>query len=202
VSTSVSQVAIAKALGVTQPAIARHARRGMPTDNLASAAAWYHRNVRPQRPRASRTRKAETPAPTTPAAIASAATATSSLDELRELRDVARRGLADAQAAGDDYATRAWALARSRILDQTSVAEERLLAVARARGELLSVQESREIFGSVLMDVRKLLDAAPGALAAKVNPCDVDHARAVLDEWLRATLRTLHREPITNAKND
>lgn len=192
-SASVSQVAIAKALGVTQPAIARHARKGMPTHDLASAAAWYHRNVRPQRPRASRVRKAATPAPTTPAAIASAASAATSLDELRELRDVARRGLADAQAAGDDYATRAWALARSRILDQTSVAEERLLAVARAKGELLSVQEAREVFGSVLVDVRRVLDAMPAALAAKANPQDPDHSRAVLDDWLRAALRALHR---------
>ena len=192
-SASVSQTAIAKALGVTQPAIARHARKGMPTHDLASAAAWYRRNVRPQRPRASRARKAETSAPTIPAAIASAASAATSLDELRELRDVARRGLADAQASGDDYATRAWALVRSRILDQTSVAEERLLAVARAKGELLSVQEAREVFGSVLMDVRKLLDAAPAALAAKVNPTDMQHSRAVLDDWLRVALRTLHR---------
>jgi len=191
-SASVSQVAIAKALGVTQPAIARHAKRGMPTDSLASASAWYKNNVRP-RPRASRARKAQAPAPTTPAAIASAATAASSLDELRELRDVARRGLADAQAAGNDYATRAWALARSRILDQTSVAEERLLAVARAKGELLSVQEAREAFGSVLVDVRRVLDAAPAALCAKVNPQDPDHARAILDDWLKGALRTLHR---------
>lgn len=192
-SASVSQTAIGKALGVTQPAIARHARKGMPTHDLASAAAWYRRNVRPQRPRASRSRKAGAPAPTTPTATASAATATSSLEELAELRAIARRGLADAQANGDDYALRSWALAQSRILDQSAVAEERLLAVARAKGELLSVQEARECFGSVLMDVRKLLDAAPAALSAKVNPQDPDHARAVLDDWLKGALRTLHQ---------
>jgi hypothetical protein len=115
------------------------------------------------------------------------------LEELNELRAVARRGLRDAVEAGDDYATRSWALARARILDQTSVAEERLLAVARARGELLSVQEARECFGVVLLDLRKLLDAMPSALAAKANPSDVDHARMILDDWRKAALRTLHR---------
>jgi hypothetical protein len=192
-SAKVSQGAIAAALGVTQPAIARHARKGMPMHDLGAAAAWYHRNVRPQRPKPSRARKTSATTPATPAAVASAATAETSLEELNELRAVARSGLRDAMEAQDDYATRSWALARARILDQASVAEERLLAVARARGELLSVQEAREAFGGVLLDVRKLIDALPSALAAKVNPADVDHARMLLDDWRKAALRTLHR---------
>jgi hypothetical protein len=41
--------------------------------------------------------------------------------------------------------------------------------------------------------VRKLLDAAPSALAAKVNPQDPDHSRAIIEDWRNGVLRTLHR---------
>lgn len=192
-SATVSQKAIADALGITQPGVAKHVRKGMPTDSIEAAAAWHYRNVRPQRPRTRHTRQRITTAPTTPAAAASAATAASSLEEIAELRTIARRGLADAQATGDSYGLRQWTLAQAKILDQAASTEERLLAISRAKGELLTVQEAREVFGSVLMDVRKLLDAAPASLAAKVNPGDPDHARLMLDDWLKGALRTLHR---------
>lgn len=198
-TTTVSQKAIADALGISQPGVARHVRKGMPTDSVEAALAWHRRNVRPQRqrPRQSRTvpRSVTTtpPPPTTPDAIASAATAESSLEELAQLRAIARRGLADAQATGDSYNLRAWTLAASKILDQTATAEERLLAVARTKRELLTVGEARECFGEVLHDVRKLLDSAPAALAARANPSDVHHARQVIQDWVNTALRTLHR---------
>lgn len=195
-SANVSQQAIGEALRISQPAIARHAKRGMPTDSIESARAWYRRNVRPQRQRPRQARKAAavtTTAPTTPDATASAATAESSLEELAELRTIARRGLADAQATGDDYALRAWTLAQSKIIQQCADAEERLLAVAREKRELLTVGEARECFGEVLADVRRLLDSAPAALAARANPADVHHARQVIEDWVRAAMRTLHR---------
>jgi len=195
-STTTTQKDIAAALGVTQPAIARHAKRGMPTDSIESALAWHRRNVRPQRQRPRQSRKpaaVTTTMPTTPDATASAATAESSLEELAELRTIARRGLADAQATGDDYALRAWTLAQSKIIAQCADAEERLLAVSREKRELLTVAEARECFGAVLMDVRKLLDAAPAALAARANPSDMHHARQVIEDWVRAAMRTLHR---------
>jgi hypothetical protein len=121
------------------------------------------------------------------------ATTATTLEELAELRTIARRGLADAQAAGDDYSLRAWTLVQSKILGQSAETEERLLAIAQDQGQLLTVGQALEAFGSVLMDVRKLLDAAPSALAAKVNPGDPDHSRAILGGWLRGVLRTLHR---------
>jgi DNA-binding transcriptional regulator LsrR (DeoR family) len=198
-TTAVSQKTIAAALGVSQPAVARHIKRGMPQDSVQSAVEWHHRNVRPQRPRPRQGRRMPRsaipalPPPPTPTEAASAATAESSLEELAQLRTIARRGLADAQATADDYSLRAWTLAAAKILDQASAAEERLLAVARTKRELLTVGEAREAFGSVLMDVRGLLEAAPGALSAKVNPQDPHHARTILDDWLRAALRTLHR---------
>lgn len=198
-TTAVSQKTIAAALCVSQPAVARHIKRGMPQDTVQSAVEWHHRNVRPQRPRPCRGRRMPRsarpalPPPPTPTEAASAATAESSLEELAQLRTIARRGLADAQVAGDDYGLRAWTLARAKIIDQAATTEERLLAISRAKGELLTVGEAREAFGTVLLDVRKLLDAAPAALAAKANPSDVHHARQVIEDWVRGALRTLYR---------
>lgn len=196
-TTTVSQKAIADALGISQPGVARHVKKGMPVDSIESALAWHRRNIRPQRQRPRQGRKATAVAmattPTTPDTIASAATAESSLEELAELRTIARQGLADAQAAGDTYSLRAWTLAQARILDQAATAEERLLAVARSKRELLTVGEARECFGEVLADVRKLLDSAPAALAARANPSDVHHARTVIEDWVRGALRALHR---------
>jgi len=198
-SAAVSQKAIADALGITQPGVAKHIRKGMPVDSVESALAWHRRNVRPQRSRPRRARIVPRGAPEpvvtprTPAEAASAATTASSLEELAELRTIARRGLADAQVAGDDYGLRAWTLAQAKIIDQAATTEERLLAISRAKGELLTVGEAREAFGTVLLDVRKLLDAAPAALAAKANPSDVHHARQVIEDWVRGALRTLYR---------
>lgn len=194
-SKAPSQTAIASALGISQPAISQLARRGMPCHTIEAAQAWHRRNVAPRQRRAHRTGKTTlgTIVPETPDTVADAATTATTLEELGELRTIARRGLADAQAAGDDYSLRAWTLAQSKIVAQSAETEERLLAIAKDQGQLLTVGQAREVFGSVLMDVRKLLDAAPSALAAKVNPGDPDHSRAILDDWLRGVLRTLHR---------
>jgi hypothetical protein len=187
-----SQSAIAAALGISQPAVAQLKRRGMRCDTIEAAQAWHKRNVRPRQRGVRRTRTA-TPEEQTPAAVADAATTATTLEELAELRAIARRGLADAQAAGDDYSLRSWTLAQSKILAQSAETEETLLAVAKDQGQLLTVGQAREAFGSVLMDVRRLLDAAPSALAAKVNPQDPDHSRAIIEDWRNGVLRTLHR---------
>jgi hypothetical protein len=191
-TTAPSQTAIAAALGISQPAVAQLKRRGMRCDTIEAAQAWHRRNVRPRQRRARRTGTA-TPETQTPDDVADAATAATTLEELAELRAIARRGLADAQAAGDDYSLRAWTLAQAKILDQSATTEERLLAIARDKGQLLTVGQAREAFGSVLVDIRKLLDAAPSALAAKVNPQDPDHSRAIIEDWRNGVLRTLHR---------
>jgi hypothetical protein len=190
-----SQTAIAAALGISQPAISQLVRRGMPTHDIEAAQAWHRRNVKPRQRRVRRngTTTLGTIVAKTPDTVAAAATTSTTLEELAELRTIARRGLADAQAAGDDYSLRAWTLAQSKIVAQSAETEERLLAIAKDQGQLLTVGQAREAFGSVLMDVRKLLDAAPGALAAKVNPGDPDHSRAFLADWLRGVLRTLHQ---------
>jgi transcriptional regulator with XRE-family HTH domain len=187
-----SQSAIAAALGISQPAISQLVRRGMPTHDIEAAQAWHRRNVRPRHRRVRRTRTAN-PETQTPDAVADAATSATTLEELAELRAIARRGLADAQAAGDDYSLRSWTLAQSKILAQSAETEERLLAIAKDQGQLLTVGQAREAFGSVLMDVRRLLDAAPSALAARVNPGDPDHARMIIEDWRNGVLRTLHR---------
>jgi len=187
-----SQTAIAAALGISQPAISQLVRRGMPTHDIEAAQAWHRRNVRPRQRRARRTRTAN-PETQTPDDVAAAATSATTLEELAELRAIARRGLADAEAAGDDYSLRSWTLAQSKILAQSAETEERLLAIAKDQGQLLTVGQAREAFGSVLMDVRRLLDAAPSALAARVNPGDPDHARMIIEDWRNGVLRTLHR---------
>jgi hypothetical protein len=187
-----SQTAIAAALGISQPAVAQLKRRGMPCDTIEAAQAWHRRNVRPRHRRVPRTRTA-TPEAQTPDDVADAATTATTLEELAELRAIARRGLADAQSAGDDYSLRSWTLAQSKILAQSAETEERLLAVAKDQGQLLTVGQAREAFGSILLDIRKLLDAAPAALSAKVNPGDPDHARMIIDDWRNGVLRALHR---------
>jgi hypothetical protein len=194
-SKAPSQTAIAAALGISQPAISQLVRRGMPTHDIESAQAWHRRNVKPRQRRVHRTGKTTlaTIVAKTPDTVAAAATTATTLEELAELRAIARRGLADAQAVADDYSLRSWTLAQGKIIAQSAETEERLLAIAKDQGRLLTVVQAREAFGSVLMDLRKLLDAAPAALAAKVNPGDPDHSRAIIDDWVRGVLRTLHR---------
>lgn len=41
----VSKKAIALALGISQPAVSRHVRHGMPTDDIDRAVGWYRANV-------------------------------------------------------------------------------------------------------------------------------------------------------------
>jgi hypothetical protein len=199
-----SQSAIAAALGISQPAISQLVRRGMPTHDIEAAQAWHRRNVRPRHRRVRRTMGADsvttvttpttgTIVPKSPADVADAATTATTLEELAELRTIARRGLADAQAVADDYSLRAWTLAQGKIIAQSAETEERLLAIAKDKGQLLTVGQAREAFGSVLVDIRKLLEAAPSALAAKVNPGDPGHARMIIEDWRNGVMRALHR---------
>jgi hypothetical protein len=183
-----SKAAIARGLGMTRQTFHQHEQRGCPADSVEGAKAWLAGHVRPRRGRKT-TAPASAPRP---ADIAKAAEGAELLEDICELRAIARDATRRAAAAGDDYGSRQWSLARTKIVGAMATAEAEAMAVQRQRRELLTVAEAREIFGAVLLDVRKLLDAAPAALAGRVSPADPDHAREILESWRTAMLRTLH----------
>jgi hypothetical protein len=60
----------------------------------------------------------------------------------------------------------------------------------------ITTQAAQSTFTAFLARLRGLIDSMPGALAAKVNPSDPDHAREQLERWRDESLfKTLSTAP-------
>ena len=89
-SRAPSRAALAVALSLSKGQISKCARRGMPTDSIEAARAWYAANIRPRMPSASRERASSAGAES--AYLAAKARTEAATAELQELRLGVRRG--------------------------------------------------------------------------------------------------------------
>lgn len=176
-----SQSEIAKALGITQPAVAQRVKRGMPTDSIEAAKQWSNSHIGQRRGK--RPSQALAPVGILP---------TNELcDELAitdQLRQIAVTAFRNAQTVQDLSAA-------SRTVKDTEEAHE-----TRKRDMVKSEQEAqtlmhRDQVQSVIAEeagkLRALLEAMPAAIAQAANPADPELARDTVADYLEQVFSTL-----------
>lgn len=176
-----SQSEIAKALGITQPAVAQRVKRGMPTDSIEAAKLWSDSHIGHRRGK----RPSQTLAPV-------GILPTNELcDELAitdQLRQIAVTAFRNAQTVQDLSAA-------SRTVKDTEEAHE-----TRKRDMVKSEQEAqtlmhRDQVQSVIAEeagkLRALLEAMPAAIAQAANPADPELARDTVADYLEQVFSTL-----------
>jgi DNA-binding transcriptional regulator LsrR (DeoR family) len=178
-----SQGQIAKGLGISQPAVAKAVKRGMPLDSVEAAMEWRRINNNAKRGK-SAPRQA-TPAPIGISELPELSDELAITDRLRRIavddfekaqsiqeRAAASRTVKDAEEA---HETRKRDLVKSEIEAQTLMHRDQVQAViAEEVGKL-----------------RSLLEAMPAAVAQASNPADPELARDTVADYLEQVFSTL-----------
>jgi hypothetical protein len=176
-----SQTEIAKALGISQPAVAQRVKRGMPTDSIGAAKQWSDGHVSQRRGK--RASQSLGPVGIVPP--------TEVCDELAitdQLRQIAVAAFRNAETVQDLSAA-------SRTVKDTEEAHE-----TRKRDMVKSEQEAqtlmhRDQVQAVIAEetgkLRSLLEAMPAAIAQAANPADPELARDTVADYLEQVFSTL-----------
>lgn len=174
---------MAKALGISQPAVAKAVKRGMPLDSLEAATAWRQANQN--------ARRTKLPQPSVPRAVEPVAELVDLPDELAVTDRLRRLAVRDFEAAGS-IQERA---AASRTVREAEDAHE-----TRKRDLVKSEQEAqtlmhRDQVQSVIAEeagkLRALLEAMPAAIAQAANPADPELARDTVADYLEQVFSTI-----------
>jgi hypothetical protein len=178
---------MAKALGISQPAVAKAVKRGMPLDSVDAAISWRQAN---QNARRTKLPRVTAPRPTEPMSEPPAELADMP-DELAVTDRLRRIAVRDFEAAGS-IQERA---AASRTVREAEEAHE-----ARKRDMVKSEQEAqtlmhRDQVQAVIAEeagkLRALLEAMPAAIAQAANPADPELARDTVADYLEQVFSTL-----------
>ena len=175
-----SQGQIAKALGISQPAVAKAVKRGMPLDSVEAAMEWRRMNQSARRVRVSQ--PAATQAAAEPAELPDELAVT---DRLRRLavRDFENAGSIQERAAASRTVRDAEEAHETRKRDMVKSEQEAQTLMHRDQVQAVIAEEAGKL--------RALLEAMPAALAQAANPADPELARDTVADYLEQVFSTL-----------
>ncbi len=179
-SQGLSQGQVAKALGISQPAVAKAVKRGMPLDSVEAAMEWRRMNQSARRVRVSQ--PAATQAASEPAELPDELAVT---DRLRRLavRDFENAGSIQERAAASRTVRDAEEAHETRKRDMVKSEQEAQTLMHRDQVQAVIAEEAGKL--------RALLEAMPAALAQAANPADPELARDTVADYLEQVFSTL-----------
>jgi hypothetical protein len=202
----ITQAKLAKLWGVSRVSVHKMTKRGMPLDSIAAAESWRAENSDADRLKGGKASDKAQPLPDTPevtekkaARIRQAATVDEAeryLSEVEELRNFAKENAETLWQQGLADDSRKWLTVHQAIAKQYPSLHSQVLKLREAHKITITTQAAQSTFTAFLARLRGLIDSMPGALAAKVNPSDPDHAREQLERWRDESLfKTLSTAP-------
>lgn len=194
-----SQKEMAKALGISQPAVHKRARLGMPLTSVEDAQAWAAENVGR---RGGKARKAvcEIHSPTTPPLSAPPIppgeihASADDPPEVRAAKELCALTYNDAVTASAVQARATAIQAYQRAVDGLVSLNRDLEAKAIAGRTLLHVDQVRSVIAAGTGKIRSLLESLPSSVAAQANPADPELAEAAIRDAVEQMLTTLSNE--------
>ena len=175
-----SQGQIAKALGISQPAVAKAVKRGMPLDSVEAAMEWRRMNQSARRGRGSQ-----------PAATRAAAEPAELPDELAVTDRLRRLAVQDFENAGSIQGR---AAASRTVRDAEEAHETRKRDMVKSEQEAQTLMHRDQVQAVIAEEagkLRALLEAMPAALAQAANPADPELARDTVADYLEQVFSTL-----------
>ena len=201
-----TQSKLAKLWGVSRVSVHKMTKRGMPLDSIAAAESWRDANADPDKVKGGKASDKAHPLPDTPEAtekkaarIRQAATVDEAeryLSEVEELRNFAKENAETLWQQGLADDSRKWLTVHQAIAKQYPTIHAQVLKLRELHKVTITTLAAQSTFTGFLARLRGLIDSMPGALAAKVNPSDPDHAREQLERWRDESLyKTLSTAP-------
>lgn len=196
-----SQTKLAKALGISQPAVAQLVKKGMPTDSLEAASEWRRNNTRSYHRRAPVVSSLPAGIDQAPAAIDP-----DDPDELAKAKLLCQRTFDEAMRAIDSNlgatAVAQMTTAYHKATQARDVVERMMVARSREAGELMHVDDVRKMVAEKIGQIRSQLDQLPAAVAQDANPADPDHSRAAVERGLEQLMVTISNVEVEFAAVD
>lgn len=182
-SSRLSQGQMAKALGISQPAVAKAVKRGMPLDSLEAATAWRQANQNARRTKGSQPSAPRPPEP--------AAELVDLPDELAVTDRLRRLAVRDFELAGSIQER---AAASRTVRDAEEAHETRKRDMVKSEQEaqtLMHRDQVQSVIAEEAGKLRALLEAMPAAIAQAANPADPELARDTVADYLEQVFSTL-----------
>jgi hypothetical protein len=182
-SQRLSQGQMAKALGISQPAVAKAVKRGMPLDSFEAATEWRRAN---QNARRTKTSQALAPRPTEPAPDP-----VDLPDDLAVTDHMRRIAVRDFEAAGSIQER---AAASRTVRDAEEAHETRKRDMVKSEQEAQTLMHRDQVQAVIAEEtgkLRSLLEAMPAAIAQAANPSDPELARDTVADYLEQVFSTL-----------
>ena len=182
-SQGLSQGQMAKALGISQPAVAKASKRGMPLTSVEDALAWRRTNQGAKRTKAAA--RQVTPEPVGLSALPELPDELAITDRLRQIAvgDFERASSIQERAA-----------ASRTVRDAEDAHEARKRDLIRSEQEaqnLMHRDQVQTVIAEEVGKLRALLEAMPGAIAQSANPHDPELARDAVADYLEQVFSTL-----------
>jgi hypothetical protein len=192
VGNGLSQTALAKALGISQPAVAKLVKRGMPTDSEEAARHWRANNVGGHRGKAQQkaTPSAATAPPEPPSATAS------DPPEIAAAKALCRLCYNDALTAEGVQARATAIQAYQRATDGLCSLQREMEAQALAAGLLLNADHVRAVVSAGCGQLRSLMENLPANVAPSANPADPELAEGAVRDAIEQILATLSNDTL------
>jgi hypothetical protein len=175
---------MAKALGISQPAVAKAAKRGMPLTSVKDALAWRRVNQS-----AKRTKSSAQPTPTPePIGLSALPELPDDLAVTDKLRRIAVNDFERASTIQERSA------ASRTVKDAEEAHEIRKRDLVRSEQEaqnLMHRDQVQTVIAEEVGKLRALLEAMPGAIAMAANPHDPELARDAVADYLEQVFSTL-----------
>jgi len=178
-----SQTQIAKALGISQPAVAQLAKKGMPTESVEAAQQWRSANIGAKRSKTSAARP--------PAAAVGLAQPTDQPDELAITDRLRAIAVDDFERAGSIQER---AAASRTVRDAEEAHETRKRDLVKSEQEAQTLMHRDQVQAVIAEEtgkLRALLEAMPSAIAQATNPADPELARDTVADYLEQVFSTL-----------
>jgi DNA-binding transcriptional regulator LsrR (DeoR family) len=176
-----SQGKIAKALGISQPAVAKAVKRGMPLDSVEAAMEWRRINNNAKRGKSA-------PRQATPTGI-------SQLPELGDelaITDRLRRISVDDFERAQSIQERAAASRTVKDAEEAHETRKRDLVKSELEAQTLMHRDQvQAVIAEEVGKLRALLEAMPAAVAQSANPADPELARDTVADYLEQVFSTL-----------
>lgn len=114
------------------------------------------------------------------------------LKALRSSRQYCQNRITACHQRGDEAMAQKWVQTLNAIVTRQQLLEERFRDIMERDGKTMSVETATRVHRSVFSDLRQKLLAAPGALAAQLNPNDPPHAQVILENWMRQLFKGIY----------
>jgi hypothetical protein len=114
------------------------------------------------------------------------------LKAVRSSRQYCQSRIAACHQRGDEAMAQKWVQTLNAIVTRQQLLEERFRDIMERDQKTMSIEAATSVHRSVFSDLRQKLLAAPGALAAQLNPNDPPHAQGILENWMRLLFKGIH----------